>query len=321
MAIVAILFGTARSAEAQATGTVIGTVKDAQGGVIPGATVSIISETRGTNIDAVTSATGDFVMSNIPGDVYTVKVTLSGFKTTERKAVRVTPGDRVALGTVTLEQGTFAETVLVSTEAPILQTQTGDRSFTVSKESVENLPMAGRNFASFAALTPGVNGTTRADGARTNYVLDGVSSVNTGGNQQGLNVNPEAIAEVKVIVSAYQAEYGRTNGITIAGVTKSGSNQFRGSVFDVERHSRWNTNSWTNQKQGLAKTKSDQRDWGTRLVGPSASLAVTTSCSSSIPSSSYRGTSAGNTNDFTGADPARAAGGLLEDRHEYRREL
>ena len=105
MAIVAILFGMARSAEAQATGTIIGTVRDGQGGVIPGATVSIVSETRGTSIDAVTNATGDFVLSNIPGDVYTVKVTLSGFKTTERKAVPVSPGDRVALGTVTLGAG------------------------------------------------------------------------------------------------------------------------------------------------------------------------------------------------------------------------
>ena len=137
------------------------------------------------------NATGDFVISNIPGDSYTVRVATEGFKTSERKGVAVTPGDRVAVGTVTLEQGALAETVVVAGESPQIQTQTGERSFTVTTESVQNLPVTGRNFASFATLTPGVvagfgGGATRADGARTNYLLDGMSSVDTGGNQQGL---------------------------------------------------------------------------------------------------------------------------------------
>src|SRR5207248_314897 len=105
-------------------------------------------------------------------------------KTSERKGVRVSPGDRVAVGSVTMEVGALAETVLVSGDAPMIQAQTGDRSFTVAKESVENLPVTGRNFATFAQLTPGViaaggGGATRADGARTNYLLDGISSVDT----------------------------------------------------------------------------------------------------------------------------------------------
>jgi hypothetical protein len=275
VAIVAIAIGVlgfARSAAAQATGTVAGTVKDAQGGVIPGATITLLSETRGTSIVAVTNSSGDFVVPNIPGDIYTVKVSIDGFKASERKNVNVTPGDRVALGTVTLEQGAFEETVVVTSQTPLIQAQTGERSFTVSRESVENLPVSGRNFASFATLTPGVlaQGSTavRADGARTNYILDGISSVNTGGNQQGLQVNPDAIAEVKVVATAYQAEYGRTSGLQIAGVTKSGSNQFSGSTFDIERHSAWDTNSWANQKNNLPKTKSDQRDWGYTIGGP-----------------------------------------------------
>src|SRR5581483_7292018 len=130
----------------------------------------------------------------------------------------------------------------------------------------------GRNFASFAALTPGViaSGTaaTRADGARTNYLLDGISSVNTGGNQQGIQLNPDSIAEVKVISSAYQAEYGRTSGIQIAGITKSGTNQFRGSTFDLERRTVWNSNSWVNNRNGNPKTAADQRDWGYTIGGP-----------------------------------------------------
>jgi hypothetical protein len=262
----------ARPAAAQATGAVAGSVKDVQGSVIPGATITLVSETRGTSIVGVTNATGDFVVPNIPGDTYTVRVSMDGFKTAERRGVRVSPGDRVGLGAVTIEQGVVAETVVVSAEAPLMQTQTGDRTFTVPTESVQNLPVAGRNFASFATMTPGVlaQGTAavRADGARTNYILDGVSSVNTGGNQQGIQVNPDAIAEVKVLSTAFQAEYGRTAGLQIAGVTKSGTNEFRGSVFDIERHSAWDSNSWANQKNGLPKTASDQRDWGYTIGGP-----------------------------------------------------
>jgi hypothetical protein len=137
---------------------------------------------------------------------------------------------------------------------------------------VENLPMSGRNFASFATLTPGVlaSGTAavRADGARTNYLLDGIASVNTGGNQQGIQLNPDAIAEVKVISSAYQAEYGRTSGLQISGVTKSGTNQFRGSTYDLERRTAWNSNTWANARNGNPKPIADQRDWGYTIGGP-----------------------------------------------------
>src|SRR5689334_13563362 len=111
-----------------ATGTVAGTVKDAQGGVMPGATVALTSATRGTTINVVTNQTGDFTFPNVPGDTYTVKVTMSGFKTVERDNVRVSPGDRVVVGTITLDLGGLNEVVTVSDEAPLLQAQSGERS-------------------------------------------------------------------------------------------------------------------------------------------------------------------------------------------------
>ena len=98
-AITLIIIGFAVFAGAQATnGTVAGTVKDAQGGIIPGATITLISETRGTTFEAQSGATGDFVVSNVPVDTYTVRVSMDGFKTSERKGVRVSAGDRVAIG-------------------------------------------------------------------------------------------------------------------------------------------------------------------------------------------------------------------------------
>jgi len=73
---------------------------------------------------------------------------------------------------------------------------------------------------------------------------DGVSSINTGGNQSGIELNLDSIAEVKVLTNVYQAEYCRSSGIQVVGVTRSGTNQFHGSIFDLGRRSGWNANSW-----------------------------------------------------------------------------
>ena len=133
----ALLVFFVASAHAQTTGTVVGSVKDAQGAVLPGATVALISETRGTSLDAQASATGDFEFTNIVADRYTIRITLQGFKTTERKNIAVSPGDRVVVGSLVVEIGSIEETVTVAGEAPIIQAQTGERSFTVAREQVE----------------------------------------------------------------------------------------------------------------------------------------------------------------------------------------
>ncbi len=273
VSVVAIVFGLTVSAAAQTSATIAGTVRDEQGAGVPGATVALISETRGTTFEAQSGASGDYVLTNLPGDTYTVRVTMDGFKTSERKGVSATPGDRVAVPPIVIGVGAIAETVLVTGDAPMIQAQTGERSFNVPKESVENLPVTLRYFGQFAALAPGVvttgtNRFARIDGARTNYMLDGISSVNTGGNQPGLELNADAIAEVKVVASAYQAEYGRSTGIQISGITKSGTNQFRGSVYDIERQGKWNSNSWQNVRNGNLKPVLKEKDWGYTIGGP-----------------------------------------------------
>jgi Carboxypeptidase regulatory-like domain len=172
--LVAMLVGIVLScpafAAAQATATVAGTVKDTGGGFVPGATITLVSESRGTTIEGGSGATGDFVITNVPGDTYTVRVTMDGFKTTERKGVAASPGDRVAIGTMTIEVGTLAETVVVTGEAPIIQAQTGERSFTVSTEAVQNLPVGGCDFMRLVALAPGVSATSTNRPARLDNV-------------------------------------------------------------------------------------------------------------------------------------------------------
>jgi hypothetical protein len=259
------------AAEAQVTtGSVGGTIRDAQGAAVPGATIVLISERRNTRLaPVVTGTSGDFAVPNVSPDTYTVEVTMPSFKMLSRKGVSVSAGERVALGTMTLEVGGVAETVDVTADAPLLQAQSGERSYIVTTTQVENLPLSNRNFAALASLSPGVNGTNRAGGGgQTNYVMDGISVVDTGNNSQMLQLNVDAIAEVKVLTSNYQAEYGRSSGLQITAVTKSGSNRFRGSVYDVKRNSDWNENSWANKQNGEPKTPLKQDDWGYTIGGP-----------------------------------------------------
>src|SRR5207244_5372096 len=105
-------------------------------------------------------------------------------------------------------------------------------------------------------------------GGDTNVMMDGVSTMDTGSNRAIIDLNVESVAEVKVLVSNYQAEFGRSSGLQITAVTKSGTNRFRGSVYDVERNSDWNANSKTNKLNGDAKSISKEKDWGYSIGGP-----------------------------------------------------
>src|SRR5580765_6266689 len=115
-----LLLTVTRPALAQGvTGTVSGTIKDTQGGVIPGATVTLVSESKGTRSSpVVTNATGDFVFPNIAADTYTIRVEMPSFKTLNRSGVKVSPGSIIALGAVTIDGGGTSETINVKGESP-----------------------------------------------------------------------------------------------------------------------------------------------------------------------------------------------------------
>ena len=99
-------------------------------------------------------------------------------------------------------------------------------------------------------------------------MMDGVGVMDTGSNRPLLQMNVESIAEVKVLTSGYQAEYGRSSGLQITAVTKSGTNRFRGSVYDVERNSDWYSNTKANKLNGNPKTVLKEKDWGYSIGGP-----------------------------------------------------
>src|SRR6266566_8219793 len=258
------------------TGTVSGNVKDAQGGVIPGATVVLISETRGTkSTPALTNETGNFVFPNVTPDTYTVEVTLDAFKTVKRAGITVSGGDRVGIPPLTLEPGAIAETVTVIAESPLVQTQSGERSIAITSTQIENLPITRGNFTNLTAFTPGVvqtgasAGGTRLGGAgQNNIMMDGISAMDTGNNGQMLNMNVDAIGEVKILTQGYQAEYGRSSGLQITAVTKGGTNKIWGSAYDIQTNSDWDANSWVNEKNGDPKVKQSTKTLGYTLGGP-----------------------------------------------------
>jgi hypothetical protein len=260
------------------TGNVAGTVKDAQGAVVPGATVTLIDEARGTKLaPATTDESGSYVFPNVTAATYTVEVTMSGFKTAVRKGVPVSGGDRVAVPTITLEIGGQAEAVTVVAESPLIQAQSGERSFAVTTQQVENLPINHSNFTSLVQLAPGVRESTNGnDGggvrmgaaSQNNIMMDGISAMDTGNNGQMLNMNIESIAEVKILTQGYQAEYGRSSCLQITAVSKSGTNRFRGSAYDLITNSKWNSIRELTKLNGDPKPKASSKTLGYSIGGP-----------------------------------------------------
>jgi Carboxypeptidase regulatory-like domain len=263
-------------AAAQLTlGTVSGSVRDAQTALVPGASVRLISESRGTRLpEALSTESGDFVIPNVPPDTYTLEITLPGFKTLRRTSIEVSPGDRLGLGAFTIEVGGAAEAITITEVSTPLQTQSGERSAVITPAEVQNLPLASRLFTNLSSVVPGVTGTSRMgdsssfSGGNTNIMMDGVSTMDTGNNATTISTNTESIAEIKVLVSSYQAEYGRSSGLQISAVTKSGTNQLHGTGFLIMRQSGWNARNKVDILNGNPKAYLRQKDMGFTIGGP-----------------------------------------------------
>ena len=260
-ALAAAILAAALPVSAQiTTGSVAGTVKDSQGGVVPGATVVLISEARGTrSAPATTSSAGDFVFPNVTVDTYTIEVTMPSFSTLKRTGVPVSAGSRVTVGTLTIDPGGAKETVEVKAEAPVIQAASGERSFTIPTESVQNLPILNRSFHTLATLARASLHPIIASRAGVDHQHhDGRHpTLDTGSNSVMLQMNTSRRGPSPRV--GLQAEPAGTAASDHGG-DKSGTNRFRGSVY--ERNTSWNANSRTNILNGTPKTISKQKDWG-----------------------------------------------------------
>jgi hypothetical protein len=229
------------------TGSILGTVRDSSGGVLPGATVTLTQKETNVATRATTNSRGGYEAVGLSIGTYTVTVSLPGFKAASRENVGLRIQDRLRIDFI-LEVGSATETVVVSTEAPLLQTQEGSLGQVIESKQIEALPVNGRSFLPLAALTPGVwliggstNGnageedTVITNGMRassTNFMLDGVDNNNNDSPGHPIvEPNVDAISEFKVQTSNYSAEFGRNGGAVINMTIKSGGNDTTGTVF------------------------------------------------------------------------------------------
>ncbi|HXY39678.1 MAG TPA: carboxypeptidase regulatory-like domain-containing protein [Vicinamibacteria bacterium] len=290
----ALCFAATAPAAAQTTSASVGgAVADSQGGMLPGATVTLTSKTQGNSFTATTDKEGRFVFPIVRPDAYSLKVTLQGFKTLERTNVVVNANDRLSAGTLTLEVGALTESVSVDSRVSELQAESGERSFSLEAEAIKNIASNGRQLFNYALLVPGVvstdsnAGNERGDaesfsvnGQRqtsNNVTIDGVANIDTGNNGGNMvTTNTEAIGEFKILTNSYQAEYGRAVGGQVQMVTKSGTQEFHGSGYWFGRRSDWNANTWTNLRSGdpafggkvIEPPKASRDNYGFTIGGP-----------------------------------------------------
>ena len=283
-------------AAAQTTSaSVIGAVADAQGGMLPGATVTLTSHSQGNSVRVTTDKEGRFVFGIVRPDTYSLKVTMQGFKSLERSNVVVNANDRLSAGILALAVGEMTEEVSVKARVSELQAESGERSYSLESEAIRDIASNGRQLFNYALLVPGVvstdnnAGNERGDaggfsvnGARetsNNVTIDGVANIDTGNNAGSMaTTNTEAIAEFKMLTNSYQAEYGRAVGGQLQMVTKSGTQSFHGSGYWFGRRSDWNANSWSNNRAGapapvgngqvIEPPKASRDDYGFTLGGP-----------------------------------------------------
>jgi hypothetical protein len=252
------------------TGQISGTVLDSSRGVLPGAAVSVQNVNTQVKRDVVTDENGAFVITDLLAGTYHVAVTMSGFKTYQQTDVVLSANERLALRAIVLEVGQLEETIAVTAEAARVQTTSGERSGLITQQQLQDISLKGKDYMGMLRLLPGVVDTQNREapgwnnlgglsinGGRNNTInltYDGVTNLDTGSNT-GPFLAPglDSIAEIKVLTSNYQAEYGRSSGGTINVVTKSGTRQLRGGGFYAKRDDAFNANEWQNNKFGREK--------------------------------------------------------------------
>ena len=234
--LLAALLLSASAISAQTTGRIIGTVKDPQGAVLPGATVTAASPAlQGGSQTQVTDQDGSFRFLSLPVGRYTVKVDLSGFRPFEQADVQVGL-DRTVDLLLTLNVAGVAETVTVTSISPTVDTTTTTIGVNANADLFERLPIR-RDIYSIARVAPGATedaigpAVLGSTGAENQYIIEGLNTTGIERGEKTKQLNFDFVDEIEVKTGGLNAEYGRMTGATINVITKSGGNTFTGSVF------------------------------------------------------------------------------------------
>jgi hypothetical protein len=266
-------------------GSISGVVTDDSGAILPGVTVTATNVATGVNRTAVSNEKGHYEVALLPPGTYRVSSELSGFQPQKLDNITVNVGSDVDLN-LKMKVG-VTETMTVTAAAPLIETNRSQVSSVVNEKAIENLPTNGRNFIDFVLTTPGVvkdvrlgdisfagqRGTLNSlviDGANNDNTFFGQSLGRTGSGRAPYQFSQDAVKEFQVNNNAYSAEYGRAGGAVINVVTKSGTNEYHGTLFDFLRDRRYNANDYINTIQSPPRIKGPYHfdQYGGSLGGP-----------------------------------------------------
>ena len=273
--------GNSLLAQATATGNIVGVVTDATGALLPAA--SVIATNQGTNAERTTisNASGQYRFDLLPVGIYTVKVEVSGFSTTQAKDLQLLVGSTLTVN-MPLKAGTISTSVEVTALNQLLDTEKTDSSSSVSPQQITSLPMNGRDIANLAILAPGVKQVDSYDPTKNRYAVyavNGSSGRNTNTTVNGIDNKDntvggavmqlplEAVEEFKISTNRFSAENGRSEGAALNIVTKSGTNQYHGALYGFFRSQALQTNNAISEQGGQPKPDYSRQQYGGAIGG------------------------------------------------------
>ncbi|MGH9334799.1 MAG: carboxypeptidase regulatory-like domain-containing protein, partial [Vicinamibacteria bacterium] len=280
------LAATPASSQTIGSGTIDGRVVDATGAVLPGVAVTIANSDTGFSRTVTTDENGRFRVPLLPAGPYALTAELSGFQTLRRDGLVLNVGALQSLGDVTIEVATVEEVVTVTAESPLIEIGRSVTAATFDSREIENLPIAGRDYKNFALNTPNVvlagpaSGRTTINmggmkGIDTNITVDGADFNNTFfGSATGqpevpyFVVSQEAVQEFQVLANGYSSEFGRSGGGFLNVVTKSGTNDIRGSAFFFGRNEGLRSTLQDGNGNDLTNVQFSQQQFGGSIGGP-----------------------------------------------------
>src|SRR5258708_5194925 len=282
----ALVLGLPAAAYAQTgAASITGLVTDPTGAAAPGVTVAAINQATNVEYAGTSNGAGYYTITALPVGTYVIKSSLSGFKTSTTKPITL-EANQIARLDFKMELGAVEDTVEVVGQAPVLQTESATVGEVISGNTVQSLPLNGRNVGQLALLLPGtvtynprgftnigsvnmnrpfVNGNREQT---NNFTVDGLDVNETIDNRVSYQPSPDALAEVSVETNNYSADPGNVGGAVISNVIKSGSNRFRGNAFEFYRNSDFDANTWENPPSRAPRQERKQHIYGATLGGP-----------------------------------------------------
>ncbi len=264
---------------ATSTATLQGKVFDSTGAVLPGVTVTLVDVGTNQSRIVVSNEQGVYRFAGLTPGRYTVSGELQGFSKFVQPNITLNVGGAVDLD-IRLQVSTVAETITVTGESPIIETAKTALTSVIAREQIDTLPTNNRNYLDFALLTPGVAEDVRtagqgiglkfagARGKEGSLLVDGIWNTDESFTFAKIKYSQDAIAEFQVVNIGAAAEFGRAIGGIVSAVTRSGSNELRGSGYGYFRNKTLNAQDFLSKEQGLEKSDFDRQQWGGSIGGP-----------------------------------------------------